>query len=134
MILRRPSRIDPGHVLGSALVIALPFGAALAQQPAAPQLPAQATPPKADPDTIKQRDQELEAARTEQRRSAENQARLKREIETLSEDRRKLNQQLIDTATRVRSVETGIGAIEARLKPLDASEPRSRNRSTNAAP
>ena len=122
MILRRPSRFDPGHVLGSALVIALPFGAALAQQPAAPQLPAQATPPKADSDTIKQRDQELEAARTEQRRSAENQARLKREIETLSEDRRKFNQQLIDTATRVRSVETGIGAIEARLKPLDASE------------
>jgi septal ring factor EnvC (AmiA/AmiB activator) len=122
MILRRPSRLDPGHVLGSALAIALPFGAALAQQPATPQLPAQATPPKADPDTIKQRDQELEAARTEQRKSAENQARLKREIETLSEDRRKFNQQLIDTATRVRSVETGIGAIEARLKPLDASE------------
>ena len=125
MILRRPSRLDPGHVLGSALAIALPFGAAFtasAQQPAAPQLPAQANPPKTDPDAIKQRDQELEAARAEQRKSAESQARLKREIETLSEDRRKFNQQLIDTATRVRGVETGIGAIEARLKPLDANE------------
>ena len=94
MILRRPSRLDPGHVLGSALAIALPFGAAFsasAQQPAAPPLPAQANPPKADPSTIKQRDQELEAARAEQRKSAESQARLKREIEALGEDRRKFN-------------------------------------------
>jgi septal ring factor EnvC (AmiA/AmiB activator) len=135
MILRRPSRPDPRHVLGSALAIALPFGVtlaaltqqaftqqALAQQPPAPPVPAQGTPPKSDPDALKRRDQELEATRAEQRKSAENQARLKREIEALSEDRRKFNQQLIDTATRVRGVEAAIAAMEARIKPLDATE------------
>ena len=42
--------------------------------------------------------------------SAENQAKLRREIETIGEDRRTLNQQLIDTAARVRDVEASIDA------------------------
>ena len=37
--------------------------------------------------------------------SAENQAKLRREIEAIGDDRRALNQQLIDTAARVRDVE-----------------------------
>jgi septal ring factor EnvC (AmiA/AmiB activator) len=129
MILRRPSRIYARHALGSALVIALPLGmgvAASAQQPSPPPPPAAERPssdrPGTEADALKQRDRELEAARAEQRKAAENLARLKREIETLSEDRRKLNQQLIDTAARVREVEESVAAAEARLKPLDEDE------------
>ncbi|MBV9348986.1 MAG: hypothetical protein JO245_13525, partial [Pseudolabrys sp.] len=70
-------------------------------------------------DTLKQRDQQLEILRGEQRRTAENEAALKREIEQLGADRRKLNQDLIDTAGRIRDLETKTLATEARLKPLD---------------
>jgi len=48
--------------------------------------------------------------------------RLKREIETIGDDRRKLNQEMIDTAARVRSVEQQIAETEARLAPLDERE------------
>ena len=59
---------------------------------------------------------------TQQRKSAETEAALKREIEQIGADRRKLNQALIDTAARLRDVETKIAATEARLKPLDDNE------------
>ena len=45
---------------------------------------------------------ELEHLRGEQRRSIETEARLRWEIEAIGDDRRKLNQQLIDTAARIR--------------------------------
>ncbi len=141
MILRRSSRTDPRLVLGTALAFALPLGAnpvALAQTPPAsapaqapatsgpvPYLVPQPAPPGApqtDADALKQRDQELEAARARERESAENQAKLKREIEALGDDRRALNQQLIDTAARVRGIEASIDATEGRLKPLDEQE------------
>ena len=73
-------------------------------------------------DTIKQRDQELEAIRAEQSKAAETEARLKAEIAAIADDRRKLNQQLIDTTSRVRDIEGRIAATEFRLQPLDASE------------
>ena len=141
MILRRSSRTDPRLVLGTALAFALPLGAnpaALAQTPPAkapvqapvapgpvPYLAPQPAPPGSPPtdaDALKQRDQELEAARARERESAENQAKLKREIEALGDDRRALNQQLIDTAAHVRGVEASIEATEGRLKPLDEQE------------
>jgi murein hydrolase activator len=143
MILRRSSRTDPRLVLGTALAFALPLGAnpaALAQTPpanapvqapaapgpgAVPYLvPQPAVPgsPQTDADALKQHDQELEAARARERESAENQAKIKREIEALGDDRRGLNQQLIDTAARVRGVEASIEASEGRLKPLDEQE------------
>jgi septal ring factor EnvC (AmiA/AmiB activator) len=127
MIPRRPRRTDPRHVLGSALALALPLGMGLtaSAQPAAPP-PAVDRPasdrPVSDANALEQRDRELEDARAEQRKAAETLARLKREIESLSEDRRKLNQQLIDTAARVREVEASVVAAEARLKPLDENE------------
>ncbi len=73
-------------------------------------------------DALKQRDDELQAARDAQRKSVETEAALKREIEQIGADRIKLNQDLIDTAARLRGVETSIGATEARLKPLDDNE------------
>ena len=73
-------------------------------------------------DVLKQRDDELNSARDEQRKSAEAEATLKREIEQIGADRRKLNQDLIDTATRLRGVELKIAATQERLKPLDDNE------------
>jgi septal ring factor EnvC (AmiA/AmiB activator) len=74
------------------------------------------------PDVLKQRDQDLQAAREAQRKSAETEAALKRTIDDIGADRRKLNQDLIDTAGRLRNAEAAIVATEARLRPLDANE------------
>jgi septal ring factor EnvC (AmiA/AmiB activator) len=141
MILRRSSRTDPRLVLGSALAFVLPLGADLAaiaqtpsnqplagtaQAPAAqvpPALtPAPTVPPTSDADALKQHNQELDAARAEQRMSAETQEKLRREIEAIGDDRRALTQQLIDTAARVRDVEASAEATRTRLKPLDERE------------
>ena len=73
-------------------------------------------------DALKQREQELEAARVQQKNSAELQARLKAEIAAIGEDRSKLNQQLIDIASRVRDVEGRIADTETRLHALDGRE------------
>jgi septal ring factor EnvC (AmiA/AmiB activator) len=85
-------------------------------------VPAPGSPPAGDADALKQHDQDLEATRARQREAQDNQAKLKREIESLSQDRRTLNQQLIDSATRVRDVEAKINATQARLTPLDQQE------------
>jgi septal ring factor EnvC (AmiA/AmiB activator) len=139
MILRRASRTDPRLVLGSALAFALPLGANLAawaQNPPAPaqapsaQAPSTQTPSTQTPgaaavspaDALKQRDQELDATRAQQRASTEAQTKLKLEIEAIGADRRALNQQLIDSAARVRDVEARIEATRARLRPLDERE------------
>ena len=101
--------------------------AGLALSPATAQVAAatqQATP---SPDAIKQREQELEAARAQQKSAAELQEKLKADIAAIGQDRSKLNQQLIDIAARVRGVETRIGDAEARLRPLDAREQQIRN-------
>src|SRR5215218_4771606 len=74
------------------------------------------------PDAIKQREEELEATREQQRKAAELQQKLKADIAAIGQDRSKLNQQLIDIATQVRSVEIRIGETEASLRPLDARE------------
>lgn len=85
-------------------------------QPSAPQTAA------VSPDAIKQREQELEAARARQKSAEEAQAKLKAEITSLGQDRTQLNQQLIDTAANVRAVETKIDAAEARLRTLNGRE------------
>jgi septal ring factor EnvC (AmiA/AmiB activator) len=84
-----------------------------------PQAPA-AVP--ASPEAVKEREQELETLRAEQKKALENEARLKREIESIGDDRRKFNQQIIDTASRVVSIEERIARTQERLKPLDDSE------------
>src|SRR5262249_35523556 len=66
-------------LLGLAGVLSLGVVAASAQ---AQRAPPQAETPPASLDTLKARDQELEALRAEQRRTLENEARLKREIES----------------------------------------------------
>jgi septal ring factor EnvC (AmiA/AmiB activator) len=128
MILRRSRPTDPRLVLGSALALALPFGAnlvAFAQSPVT-QVPLRstlpsATAPSAD-DAIRQHDQELDSVRSQQRQSVDSQAKLRLQIEALSEDRRGLNQQLIESAAAVRDVEAKIDDAQSRLQSLDARE------------
>jgi septal ring factor EnvC (AmiA/AmiB activator) len=74
------------------------------------------------PDAIKQREQELDAARAQQKSAAGLQQKLAADIALIGQDRSKLNQQLIDIAAQVRSVETRIGDAESRLRPLDSRE------------
>jgi murein hydrolase activator len=104
-------------VLLSAIFATATHSAAVAQTAA----PAQQTT-AVSPDAIKQREEELAAARDEQRKAAELQQKLKAEIAAIGQDRSKLNQQLIDIATQVRGVETRIGETEGRLRPLDSRE------------
>ncbi|HEU0083737.1 MAG TPA: peptidoglycan DD-metalloendopeptidase family protein [Bradyrhizobium sp.] len=105
-----------------ALTATLVLSPAVAQVASgAPQVAAPA------PEAIRQREQELEAARAQQKSAAELQEKLKADIAAIGEDRSKLNQQLIDIAARVRGVESKIGDAEARLRPLDARELEIRN-------
>ena len=127
-----PDTANRGVPLTSAvslplLLLSISFAAAAlspaAAQPAAPAQQATAI----SPDAIKQREQELEAAREEQRKAAELQQKLKADIAAIGQDRSKLNQQLIDIAAQVRGVETRIGEAEARLRPLDGREQQIRS-------
>ncbi|WP_375415013.1 murein hydrolase activator EnvC family protein [uncultured Bradyrhizobium sp.] len=97
-------------------LVVSPAHAQVAAAAAAPQVAASSA------DVIKQHEQELEAARAQQKSAAELQEKLKADIAAIGQDRSKLNQQLIDIAARVRLVETRIGDAEARLRPLDARE------------
>jgi murein hydrolase activator len=103
--------------LSAALILAGGSLSPLAAQTAAPP-PSVAT----SPDAIKQREQELEAARLEQKRAADQQSRLKADIAAIGEDRSKLNQQLVDVATRVRDAEGRVTEAELRLHALDRRE------------
>lgn len=78
------------------------------------------SPPNAD--EIRTREKELAAARDQQKRASELQEKLKADMAAIGQDRGKLNAQLIDTAARVRTVETGIEGAEARLAQLDARD------------
>jgi septal ring factor EnvC (AmiA/AmiB activator) len=141
-LMARPLPVVSRPVLVAALGL-LPFGliAASAQSPSRPagEVPYLIYPPpttinpgssqarpsakgQSDLETLKQRDQELEALRAEQKKAIENEARLRREIDAIGDDRQKFNQQLIDTAARVRGVEVEIAKTEERLKPLDERE------------
>ena len=112
--------------LSIAMFAAYPLTAAHAQTTPAAQQSAppaqQAATAETSPDAIKQREQELEAAREQQRKATELQEKLKADIAAIGQDRSKLNQQLIDIAGQVRSVETRIADAEARLQPLDGRE------------
>src|SRR5450631_2644084 len=91
--------------------------------PAAPAKPeARPGKPQPDLDALKKDSEDLEAIRTEQKKALETEARLRHEIEAIGEDRRQLNQHLIDTAARIRAVETDVAGAQERLKPLDTRE------------
>jgi septal ring factor EnvC (AmiA/AmiB activator) len=116
--------LDPRAALLAGLGLALPLALAgplgAQDKPAAP-----AQNDKTEKlNALKQHDEELKATREQQRKSAETEAALKREIEDIGADRRKLNQALIDTAAHLRGVETKVEATQARLAPLDDNQHR----------
>jgi murein hydrolase activator len=122
-----PASKAPATVAPVPYIQTPPLLAPAAQTDAPSAVPAQPAPAKAEPaktnlDALKQHDQELDALRTQQREAADAQAKLKREIEALGDNERELNQQLIDTAARVRDAEANIDAVETRLKPLDEQQ------------
>src|SRR6476646_528301 len=108
------NRLDPRFALIAGLGLALPLAL---NAPA--RAPAQETQDKqaGKLDLLKQRDKDLETLR-----GAQTEAAIKREIEQIGSDRRKLNQSLIDTAARLRAVEAKVAATQARLEPLDRNE------------
>ena len=106
--------VIPRRLFAAAPALAL--ACALAAGPIA------AETPKPTLDDVHQRDQELESLRAEQKKALDAQKKLQEEIDAISEDRRKLNQALIETAADIRSVETRTAAAEGRLGQLTESE------------
>jgi septal ring factor EnvC (AmiA/AmiB activator) len=121
---RKGARVVPVPRSVSWLSAGLLSLAGLSLAPAAAQVaaPTQQATTVPSPDIIRQREQELEAAREQQRKAGELQQKLKADIAAIGQDRSKLNQQLIEIAAGVRNVETRIVDAEARLRPLDARE------------
>jgi septal ring factor EnvC (AmiA/AmiB activator) len=105
-----------GAIIAAVFAAAIPLGlgtVAFAQQAETPTAAAPAAVPKAEPR------KELESVYIEHQRSIDAEAKLRAELDAIGEDRRKLNQTLIDTATRLRGVEGRIAAAEARLAALE---------------
>jgi septal ring factor EnvC (AmiA/AmiB activator) len=88
-------------------------GVALAQSSRAPAKPAA---------TARQPDQELDSVRDEQRKSLETQQRLTTENRAIADERRRLGQSLIDSASKIRATEDRIAAMEVRLREFDDNE------------
>ena len=124
--------VPPSFFLLRSIVLAtlglLPLGLMAASAQTSrnrPPAPADANRPASPPaslDMLKERDEELEKLRAEQRRILENEAKLKREIESIGDDRRKFNQQIIETAARVVDVEERAARTQERLDVLDDKE------------
>ncbi len=118
----RPTSLDTRTarcaLLASLLLSGVVASQAYAQTSSVPQQ--QAAAPSVE--DVKQREQELQAARDAQKKAAELQEKLKADIAAIGQDRSKLNQQLIDVAARVRGVETNIDDAEKRLASLDARD------------
>jgi murein hydrolase activator len=72
--------------------------------------------------TAKQHDQELDSIRAEQRKSSETEQRLTTENSAIADERRRLNQTLIGSASRIRATEERIAAMEVRLREFDRTE------------
>ena len=126
----RPPHSHHDRPLSAALLLLVVLSAlaaanllpASAQTAADPTQSAAAAPAPAPADVIRQREQELEAARNAQKNATDSQAKLKADIAAIGQDRSKLNQQLIDIASQVRGVEDSIADREGRLRTLSARE------------
>jgi septal ring factor EnvC (AmiA/AmiB activator) len=100
------------------LRLAFAAGCALALAAA----PAKSQSQRPSLEDVRKHDQELEAIRAEQKKTLDAQKKLQDEIAALSEDHRKLNQALIDSAAAIRAAETKISAAEGRLAQLTDTE------------
>lgn len=68
------------------------------------------------------REHELERVRADQKKAAEAELKLKRELDAIGQDRRKLAELLVETANRLREAEDRVAATEERLAALDGKE------------
>src|SRR2546421_821924 len=120
MIPSAPQRsIAAGCVLALTLACGAIVDSAWAEQVRSAAAPAADIEAPVAPEVRKaQRQQDLEAVQGEQKCTAEAEARLKSEIAAIGEDRRTLNQALIETASRIRAAETRVAAGEARRATL----------------
>ena len=120
----RSSRLRGASLLPvlALMAVAGASGPAGAQAGLRPSISGTASPTPPTPEMLQQREQELEAARAAQKAATEAQARLKADIAALGEDRGKLNQQLVDVAAQVRTVESRIAETETRLRGFDGRE------------
>src|SRR5690349_647348 len=110
-------RMTASLMTGSlAAALGLPLGLAAVSLALAQDRPALRG---VDQDALNRRDQEFESLQAERKKAVETETKLREEIDALAGDRRKLNEQLIETAARVRHVEQRIGTTETRLQPLD---------------
>ena len=107
-------------ILRSSVGLRLAFAAGCALASVA--VPALAQTQKPTLEEVRKHDQELEAVRVEQKKALDAQKKLQDEIAALSEDRRKLNQALIDSAAGIRTAEAKISAAEGRLAQLTETE------------
>jgi septal ring factor EnvC (AmiA/AmiB activator) len=115
------NRLDPRVALIAGLGFALaPALGGMARAQGQPAAQTQDKPAKRD--VLEQHNQQLKKLRKQQSKSADTEAELKREIEALGTDRRKLNQNLIDTAATLRELEAEVASTQTRLKPLDEKE------------
>lgn len=123
-------RAAPAAALGVALSLAI-AAVAFAQSKPTPE-PAKSPRTERTKDierlnSLRQRDMELEAVRAQQKQVTETEASLKKELAVIGDDRRKLNQALIDTAERLRSTESQIAQSENRLRGFEDKERRLRD-------
>lgn len=115
------SRILAGALCASTCLLAAPAHAQQPLQitPAPPSPAATAVAPEAAKGA---RQEELDRVQAEQKRATDLAARLKAELESIGEDRRKLSALLIGSAANIRALEDRIGAAETRLNTLQNNE------------
>ena len=107
-------RVSPG--LAALIFSAALCGAAMAQQP-------QTSGPVAGKEIERsEKQRELDALLGNLQRSREQEAKLRSEIDKIKNDRKKLSQDLLDTAARIRAAEAKLSETEKRLAPLDQRE------------
>jgi murein hydrolase activator len=117
--LKRSARFAGPAVVALLLLSGNVAARANSDTPSDATQPAAAEP--APPEKAK-RERELQILREEQRKAAEVEARLKADVEAIGKDRSKLNEALIDSAARVRTLEAQIATREARIQTLDDNE------------
>jgi septal ring factor EnvC (AmiA/AmiB activator) len=120
------SRHAPAAALGIVLLHAL-VATSAAQTPPARTVQGERAKDTGRLNTLRERDMELEAIRAQQKQVAETEAQLKRELAAIGADRRKLNQALIDTASRLRRFEGRIAEAENGLRRLNEKEGKLRD-------
>src|SRR3954471_13660580 len=106
-------------LLASAADAQQPLQITPTPSPAATAASATAVAPEAQKGA---RQEELEKIQAEQKRAADLAAKLKAELDSIGEDRRKLNALLIGSAASIREVEERIEATEGRLNGLVGNE------------